>query len=652
MKPLHVALVLALLLLGSIVALWRFVPSAPVAPAVSESPENVDESTAMPIETAGEVLEAPTSDEREQVALPADDDAELEPDDHDASVLPDMTAQPADDGPKSAVTGIVLDDRTREPLPEYWLRLRDATGRTEDVATDASGRFTTKAELALGTLDIRLHDAPGRRRDSSRVEREHPGNATAPLELSVLCGPTFTLAFDPPAIAESELTARMTSQGRDARSTPYVPVRRGSTRWVRLPPLFANLEQGATLEVRAEDGLWMGSAEVVRTQGVERGVVLVRGTVRGLVRGRVVDDAQQPIERAIVTLEFTGGAEQGSRRTERTEADGVFRFEYVPAGAATIAVEAFRFVPQLPRVVALTPGAETVEEIALARVPPAGSIRGRITSESGRFDGLVRMSLNATSQNESRSGGPARALVDWIDEGGRKIGVFTFPDLPAGGYRISGAVEAEWYTVTPEWEPRSVLATPPNDSVAFLLRDGGARADLVFKITASVTGEAVDGCWARIAIAPRSERTRELVSGDVAVANAPYTTKVAWCLVKDGYQPVAGDETAFAIESPCDDKRCRTAEIALRPGWGDEFEITSRATSKPVAGVKVFVDGREAGTSDARGRVLVTNATPPSDLRFEYEDWRIVGRVNVSRPARRISEGPNRVRMSAPAAKK
>src|SRR5262249_55412168 len=156
------------------------------------------------------------------------------------------------------------------------------------------------------------------------------------------------------------------------------------------------------------------------------------GGLRAVVRGRVVDDANEPIERAAVTLDLTGGAAQGSRRTERTKSDGTFRFDYLSAGTATIAVEAFRFAPQAARPIEIAVGRETVEELVLARVGTAGSIRGRIVSETGRFDGPVKMQLNATTPNASRASGPARVEVEWVEENGRKVGHFAFPDVPAG----------------------------------------------------------------------------------------------------------------------------------------------------------------------------------------------------------------------------
>lgn len=645
MKPLHIALVLALLVIG-VVVLWRFVPSAPVS---TELPVTAESARPDSSPTASELLDAPREVDRTEVRMTTSD-ATADANGVDTSNLPDVTKQPVDDAPKSVVIGIVTDETTREPLPEYSLRVRDASGRSEQVITDKDGRFATSAALQLGTLSIRLIDTPGNRRDIRDLERPHPGNATTPLAIEALVGPTFTLAFEPPSAAERDLSARL-NYTRQSRSTEYVSVRRGGSRWVRLPFLGdVNANDELALEVRSDDGLWRGSAIVVRAQGVERGVVLVHGAPCAVVRGRVVDDKNEPIERALVTLDL-GGTERSARRTGLTQGDGTFRFDYLPAAAATIAVEAFRFAPHAARPVAVEAGKETVEEIVLALVPSAGSIRGRITSETGRFDGSVTMQLSATSPNVSRAGGPARVEVEWVEEDGRKVGRFAFPDVPAGGYRVSGAVDGEWYHVKPEWEPRSVLVTPPNESVSFVLRDGGARTNLVFRVTATDTGEPVDSFRTRIAIPPRSERMRLMSPGDVAVANALYTSKVYWCVMKAGYQPVVGDESAFSLETKCDDAPCRVAEIVLRPGWGDEFEVTSSESGKPLAGVKVYADGAEVGTSDARGRVLVTGSVAPRELRFAYADWR-ASRVLIEREIDYLFSEVNSVRMSPPKPKK
>ncbi len=631
MSPTRSVLVLLTLLVlaSGVWGVWRVLRIEPLAPESTTVTSDAESASTSVDEHASDLSEP--EDELAEPEGPDPDESRV------AEALEEDDVGPAAKtaaGPSSIVHGVLIDEDTREPLPHYLLKLQDEAGARLDVTTDDKGRFVTTAKLAHGSIQVRPIDHPKRRAKAAPITREFPPPEGRELEITTRSGPTFRLAIVPDTVPAGSLEARLRVSGKDVRSSQdYDPVREGTPPWVRLPPVTGESLEARGIDVRDRDGLWSGRAEVNRVAGVAHEVVRVVLEPRARFSGRVVDDRSRPIANANVSMKFVAGETVGQERTATTEADGAWRFDHLPAGTVSVSVRAFRYEPQTDVRIALVPGDVSDRTITLARMPPAGSIRGRVTSESGGYDSPARAMLTLVDSTDAMP--PQHAQIVWNDSAGQRVGTFEFTELPAGKYRIAGKSEGNWYELAPEWKPGSLFASPPDDGVSFLILDSTARADLVLRVTDADTGESIDGARGWFQIGKKSGRARDVDSGGIAISGFPYEETLRWRIDKAGYRPVIGDAASFAIETRSDGKTQRIAEVALARGWGDLYRVADKDGKNGLAGARILLDGVEAGVTDSEGFVLARAQERPKEIRFEYRDWVVRGRIDTTPATRR-----------------
>lgn len=197
----------------------------------------------------------------------------------------------------------------------------------------------------------------------------------------------------------------------------------------------------STLIVRAEGyGSW---ERVIRPRAGEITRVAARLRLSGQLTVRVVDESGAPVDGADVTVHAFAPdfAPLGPRRTgrsamrrlelvldgaiERTDPDGVARFEGLAATQHGVLVDAGPLVAHEPRVT-VPPGGEAEVELTLAVM---GTIRGRVAADvDGVFEGMtVSATWTPGGQVPGRSSGGLVAELD-----GR--GAFELRHAPAGNY--------------------------------------------------------------------------------------------------------------------------------------------------------------------------------------------------------------------------
>jgi hypothetical protein len=639
-----ILVLLTLLVLGSAVwSVWKVLRIEPLELTNTTAP---DEWERVPDDESGasssaltdpdNELAEPTDTADSRSAAPVEDDPES-----------DEPRSVAHTGPASVIKGIVIDEDTREPLPEFVLKLQDEAGVRIDVTTDAEGRFVTPVALAHGTIRIRPIDHPLRRSLPAPVVLAHPVTEGHEFEVTTRSGPTYRLAIEPTTVLASALEARLRVSGKNVRgSQDFDPVREGTPPWVRLPPLSGDVGEARGLEVRDRDGLWSGRAEVSRVRGSTREIVRVVLEPRVRLSGRVVDPRGQPIQHANVSMKMIAGESIGQERAAVTEADGTWRFTHLLGGTAQVSATAFRFEPQKDLRVVLVPRDAIEQTITLVPLPPAGRIRGRITSESGRYDVAAEAVLTSVDKTEATQ--PQRAEIVWSDSGNHRVGTFEFPDLPAGKYRVAGRTIGSWYELAPEWKPSSLFASPPDESLSYLILDNTARADLVLRVKDGDSGEDVKGMRGWFAIGKKDGRARDIDSGEVAISGFPYDQTLRWRVDKAGYQPAIGDAASFGVETRADGRVQRIAEVALVRGWGEYFRVSDADGKKSLAGARILLDEREVGVTDENGLVLVRANVPPKQVSAEYQDWTVRGRVDLSPATRRKNQYFNAITMTPP----
>lgn len=533
--------------------------------------------------------------------------------------------------------GRVIEEAGSRPLPEFTLELRDATDRKVHATTDVDGRFIVPTVLAPGIVRVRPLDHPERKAAVRTLTFEPIAWESREVEIAVITGPTFRLSIAPKTVAARDLEARLIlDRERNPTHVAFDPVREGNPPWVRLPENSWGRNGQHRLEVRSRDGLLFGAASVSRGFGVEPGLVRIDLEPRATIRGRVVTSDGIPLANVNVDLRLTSvAAEPKLPHAVMTEADGAFRFDLLPAGRAVLAASLYRFEPIDGLTVDLVAGQSTEQTIALRGLPSVGSIRTRVTSETGRFDQPSEISLS--SFRDSERGEYVEAVkVEWTGEPGHRMGNCEFKDVPAGRYRVTAETASLWNELTPAWDPSSVETSPPSE-LTFVVRDSVARADLVFRVQDAATGTAIVSFDSYLQLGPQWQYVSSFGSGDTVLRGFPLTRTLLWRIDKQGYRSVLGSEKDFDLEEIRDGRTQRIREISLQTGWADIVHVTERETKKPMQGVRVLVDGSLAGVTDEAGCLSLSGDVSPGEIQVEHDGWRPTGKDSRSRSGSRKS---------------
>lgn len=548
-----------------------------------------------------------------------------------AMLVPENAAADAS-VPRAHVRGRANDAATGERLPHFLLRLSDAHGGVDEVATDAMGEFATSRALAAGSLTVVARDHEGRnakRAATFVIERSEEALET-PVELAIPCGPTYRLAIVPQEGLDPLLVrARLRwGDGEQQQRTDFEPLRAGDTPWVRFAPLPETIKRAEGLELRTSDGLWIGDVRVDTFRGVAP--VLLRAVLeaRAAIEGRAVTPEGEGVGGALALLSATTLDGTAYERRVTTRADGTFRLELLKPGTGALRIAALRHAPA-DALVDLRSNVVEPVELVLARLPGAGSVKGEIESETGTYAHGVRMTL-AREGVKDLADVTQSTQVFWTERSGRKVGVWSFDDLPQGDYRVSANAN-DFFT----WESRTRKVAPPDDRTVFRVLDATPVVDLVVRYADRDNGVEPPLSHLSLEVGGRRPLERFAKSGEVVLAGWPIDRTLRWRFDCRGYESRIGDLQSFAVETLVDGRAVRTLELSLRAGWGETVRVVDRKTKRPVANVALFADGKELAKTKTDGYARLFAARKPAKLEPRLKGWKLAGKVDLRRPDQR-----------------
>lgn len=606
---------------------------APRANSNSRAAAHAPSSDAEPVEIGSALDEGPISDESAMLS----EAAELrEPERSEVAQEPaaELDATLAN-APRAHVRGTLVDARTRELLPRYLLRFHDRV-HVEDVVTDAQGRFGSSTAFLLGRVRFDPLDHPRRARPqpSQQVELElelERNTSDAPdsrgevaaareLALEVASGPTFFLDVTPKERALPEqLNARLelfdTEDEQRDRLGPE-PLRAGDTLWVRFPPGEERFSRALSLDVQSLDGVWSGAAKVQEARGVRPGLVTIALAAQSAVAGHVRDaQSGEPVAEAIVVLQpEPPGAKNTKPRSTRSDAQGAYHFDFVPPARYTLATRKLRYEVQSTPLELVSGQASTLD-VALALQPPAGSIRGEVSTVTGFSTPKARIVLSAAA---GERGPPLKLDANWTTTDGRKVARFEFPNLPAGSYKI-GVEKDDWF----RWEGVNQSCSPPREDVRLVVHDDVILCDYVFSAVDFDNGLALGDVHVWFSFRDGPQRERMGGARAVLERGVPIDREFTWRADRAGYASQRGDQTSFVESAPRDGRIQRTLEVALKPGWGDVVRAVRADGKGPVADLEVFVDGRSAGKTSKDGTLRIDLRDRPKSITIDDSRWRL-----------------------------
>lgn len=551
---------------------------------------------------------------------------------------------------------VLRTNSTAQPMPAFALRAVHADGTEERIVTDDRGDFVSRTSFPPGRVELHPIDHPDLRSvPTPRKMRgaptahdpavvEHPGDARPDQrhEVSFYGGPTYFLRTRLPAGTsvedfdvflehDDELSERLDPDpvavrngmlGGDVRSS-QAPLRAPHERvdhlgeplpWTRFGVETLMLRGQAPWRLRlvSRDGLWYGEAPAPAKNGYEVFVLDVELQPRGRLVCRLDGEGGPPlgVQHDLLAADDTrrGAALDVAQVGPRLEPCEVLEQSFVEPGEYELLLRSWSH-ETVRHPVSIAAGVTTELELALARLPAGGAVRGRVLSASGRApDKPIEVYLYEPSRRvmlEARVE-PTGAGADG------EIGAFALEDVPDGRYELALRSAA-----TLAIRPGTLEVRPPAEDLAFHLDDATAR-DLVFAALAAEDGEALGAFSVELDLGDGSDIRflRRTTRGSLRFRNVPPGPH-RWRVTAEGRLPAEGRT------SPADPS-------TLRPTLGRGFGARLRARSQagaPLADVEVLADGRSLGRTDASGelRLEMPGAPPPHGLTARADGWTVVG---------------------------
>lgn len=532
--------------------------------------------------------------------------------------------------------GTLVDAITGMPLPEYTFELRDSGSGTARIVTDEKGAFVATELLSPGKLRARYFEFSRDFVDAAAELRGREDGEVEPLVLRVESGPTYRLAISPAdAPAPSTLRGRLELRVTEGQSVARGDGREGTPPWIRFGPIPAGAQAEAQLVLDSRDGVWRGSTTVRVGNGIQPGVVSVVMRALSALAVQVVGEDGAPLANAVVAWKPASG-QRG--REQATDGEGRTSFDRLPVEPGTLVARSARYLDfELPT--ALLVGERRLETVRMLRRPSAGSIRGVVYSDTGTYAERVDMRLALADQRDGPR--PLGTQVVWSTEGGAKVGRFAFDDLPPGRWRLSVG-ENDWY----EWEPRRQDVEAPLDGVQFRVHDSVPVADLVFDPTDEVGARLLD-FEVRI-VGGGETRVERAWKPPLVLPAFPVQKSLRWRIDAPGRAAVFGDWDSLSPLVAVQGREQRGAKPVLARGWAQLYRVVRSDNKRPIENAQAMVDGREAGRTDAQGRVVLRADARPGKVVFRSKDWRMIDKVDTGPVRQGSNEFERTIRLEVP----
>lgn len=527
--------------------------------------------------------------------------------------------------------GLVVDEASGDPVPEFAIRISNSDRWEEVVVSDAQGRFTTRTELAAGTYSAFSLDHPDREDfrfkhrwahiqgdDTQRIEFV-PG--APPIVLEFQMGSAYRLDLVLPEGVEAiGLDAFLQSPGDRWTASTITRVRDGEHPWVRFRtpvPTNANAATWTRLRVASQDGTYVGEATVPVISTLEEGPFRVELRVTAALDLQIVQENGHPPPSYQVRLEDAFGQVHSPMSSGDLRDDGIdHRYRGVPSGQYRLLVDSPGFEPIDEWIDLVGP---RIHHRVIRMHEPDGAldISGTFVTRSGRLRRDLGVRVVPVDGGLPRSAATARIEVDGVTVQGFQLG-----GLAPGRYRVIPA-HSQLYRVTP---PEIQVSESAAD-LSFTLEDEVPSASVKLEVVDQDSGDPLGSATFHLVYPGSAGREFQAHRGVVELHGLPEGAAFTWTLTGPGYRSILGTERDLATGvGPL------TWELALQRGFGGLVRIVD-GVGKPVAGRRVLGDGLSLGTTDAEGRLLISTERAPDAL--EVSGYRLPdGSVDI--PSSRV----------------
>ncbi|MBK7877392.1 MAG: hypothetical protein IPJ77_16920 [Planctomycetes bacterium] len=524
-----------------------------------------------------------------------------------------------------SVRGVVLDARSREPVPGITLTFLSRRPRTIAVVTDEKGRFHTGAELACGAVSVQHAPQEADLRFAARWtlepnqfvlpprQKDEPADAAREIVL---------LAHDPERVLEVAIrlpdgqpaqgAAVSLTLGDHAENGTFVPLERdfeeadaaGRVRF----PLFGDDVYGRTLQVEAEHGGTLASDVLTIDPPLVLRPLALALHPGGVVRVRTRNDEGRPVAGVSLYLSTHEDARSARGWHGATDAADEGLFTALRAGCYTVSALDPRTGERIERTLDLARSEQEVVDLKLSVAGLRLGLQGQVQDEYGYPLPGVELSIV--------HGDGATSAVASGDKG--QFEFWARPE-PALLLRIGGGLADD------RFEPAETEV--PFGTREIVLRRAASLPErtLAFEVLERSSGEPLRS--ARIALYvgdPEHADARELAVFDAprGVVQAVFKLRpgLGYTVEAPGHVRVVGRIADLLRRDPARVE----VRFPLDPGFERRLVVRDRASGRPLARVRVMQGDRILATSGADGTVELALAAWPAALRFEAAGYQLL----------------------------
>ncbi|HEX5054364.1 MAG TPA: sigma-70 family RNA polymerase sigma factor [Planctomycetota bacterium] len=534
--------------------------------------------------------------------------------------------------PPAPIRVRIVDAFDRAGLPFYAVRVvaADQPDAEHLVVSDANGDLSLDGALRGRAASLEAVDDPEHpltERQVHDVAADGWPAATSVLEVPFQSGPTYTLLFEttPPEGATLAVSLLAGTEPRLDWRGNAVP-RRGPLPWLRFDPHWTNpsaLGDGPwTLTALDGAGLWVAWGSVQAVHGAQRQPVLMKCDARGAVavhtteRGR---DYAGDFHVSVYHLDDHG--EPSGRDTSVQGTHAHARVPFLAPGRYRVYVGRLDDTSHSEDV---TVRAGEVHEVAaeFAARDANATLRVVARSQTGRRDfGVVTFCAERPDGSDWRPAkyGPPPQAEPLASKPLEITYEAHFADLPPGEW----IVKVEPTRRLPPWQQTEQRARADAGAVEFVCLDEGAppAVSIAVQVVQASTGAPIT--YAGVQTYADHEAWMCLTTG------ADGTVRVGTFLAGQPVQILvraAGCLPAWIDTTAPGEDNAAPIRVEMSSGWGTMLLVVEPSPGphgKPMPDVQVLLDGVLAGSTDARGEILLQSSTRPRRIELRAKGYHV-----------------------------
>ncbi|HEX6812309.1 MAG TPA: RNA polymerase sigma factor [Planctomycetota bacterium] len=510
-------------------------------------------------------------------------------------------------------------DRATLPACPVHFERRSSPGIFTMIASDARGELTIDGawrDQAVNVIAI----------DDARVQCEQTMHTIAAnewpvddrcLDVPLVVGPTYRLVFDT-ALPDGDLFAELIAGGNPVEAKGYYrqPVRPGAMPWVRFAAKNANpsaLGDGPwTLVVRGRS--WIATGAVQQVRGAQADAVQLRGCPCGVLQIEVTIDSGPPGDAgpaphaSIYPLDKDGKPQEEGGR-------------YLTAQERQIELRVGKY-----RVFVAGPDRQLHREDVVIEAAATTTVRADFRA------GAPKLTLQVVLRSQSGTRHVVASPQAWR-VGGSEFDFVnaTWKERRDDGaqlYELKGLVPGEWDVALdptphlPPWDATTKRVSADAGTVEFVCLDAGASppGQGWIRVIDGATKQPIERAGVTTVFDQGWHCMAETGAGGIGHLGPCLAGSPVRVLVRAaGYAPAW-----FEVTPVAETAGAPPLEVALRAGWGTLLMVVGparRGRGEPLPGVRVLVDGVLAGTTDARGLLLLSSASRPARIELHHDEY-------------------------------